>query len=108
MTEKLTSTPDQRFEIDEYTGEKYRWPAQFTEEARRLWNRYADTAGSSERAFIHVIVPLVAALRSEIARTPSFKLPIRYEHFSYEGDDFYDADGDPITAAQLVEFINGK
>jgi hypothetical protein len=67
MKHDPTSTPD--YEIDEYTGKKYTVPAEFTEEARRLWASYSKACGSSERAFIHVVAPILAA-RRDPSETP--------------------------------------
>jgi predicted nucleic acid-binding Zn-ribbon protein len=34
------------------------------------------------------------------------KKPIRYVHIAHQGDEFYDADGKDISAAEIVEEIN--
>jgi hypothetical protein len=48
-------------EIDEYTGKPYDVDVGHVLTARKLWKRYSNTNGSSERAFIHVIAPVLAA-----------------------------------------------
>jgi hypothetical protein len=49
-------------EIDEYTGKPYDVDVGYVLAARKLWKKYTSTNGSSERAFIATIAPVLASL----------------------------------------------
>lgn len=49
-------------EIDEYTGKPYAVDVAHVLAARKLWKKYYNTPGSSERSFVHVIAPVLASL----------------------------------------------